>query len=115
MLSGLWEFPNLDGHQSEEELRNLMISSGLTLSSLVRIKNAKHIFSHIEWHMIGYLAVVDHNAPIDAAAEDMPLYGALPGFYWVGVERLNEHLALPAAFKAYYQIMKRYIAEGVTE
>ena len=115
LLSGLWEFPNLDGHHSEEEIRNLMNSSGLTLSSLVRLKKAKHIFSHIEWHMVGYLAVVDHDAPVDAAAEDMPLYGALPGFFWIGVERLDEHLALPAAFKSYYQIMKRYITEGVAE
>jgi A/G-specific adenine glycosylase len=123
LLSGLWEFPNLNGHYSEEEIHQLLVSSGLTLSSLVRLKKAKHIFSHIEWDMTGYLAVVEHDAAVDAGDEAIPeaaaetpaLYGALPDIQWTDVERLDEKLALPAAFKSYYRIMKHFIAEGVTE
>jgi A/G-specific adenine glycosylase len=123
LLSGLWEFPNLDGHHSENEIRKLMVSLRLNPSSLVRLKKSKHIFSHIEWDMIGYLAVLGCDAParftpdtpFDTAAEDISQYRTLPDFCWIGVERLDEQLALPAAFKSYYQIMKRYIAEGVVE
>lgn len=115
LLSGLWEFPNLNGHRSEKEIRQLLVSSGLKLSSLVKLKKAKHIFSHIEWDMIGYLVAVVENDTAAEAAEAPAQYDALPDFQWTDVERLDEHLALPAAFKSYYQIMKQFIAEGVTE
>lgn len=115
LLSGLWEFPNINGHYSEEEIRQLLTFSGLKLSSLVKLKKAKHIFSHIEWEMNGYLAIVEHETQAAATAEDTAQYGPLPDFLWVGVEHLDEQLALPAAFKSYYLIMKRYCQEGVTE
>lgn len=124
LLSGLWEFPNLSGHHSEEEIRQILVSSGLKLSSLAKLKKAKHIFSHIEWDMIGYLAVVENDTAAEAAddtlteaaAEAPAQYGSpLPDFHWVGLERLDGQLALPAAFKSYYQVMKHFIEEGVTE
>ncbi len=30
----------------------------------------------------------------------------VPDFQWVGIDLLEERLALPAAFKTYYQVMK---------
>jgi A/G-specific adenine glycosylase len=115
LLSGLWEFPNLNGHHSEEEIRQFLVSSELQLSSLVRLKKAKHIFSHIEWDMTGYLAVMESPVTVGTTAEDAAQYGTLPDFQWADVERLDKQLTLPAAFKAYYQIIKRFTAEGVTE
>lgn len=114
LLSGLWEFPNLNGHYSEDEIRILLDSSGLRFSSLIKLKKAKHIFSHIEWDMIGYLAVVENDTPVGTAAEDTSPYGLPPALRWVGVGLLDDHLALPAAFKPYYRIMKCFIAEGIT-
>ena len=64
--------------------------------------------------MIGYLAAVESDTKPETAAEDAAQYGTPPDFQWIGVERLDEQLALPAAFKSYYRIMKRYLAEGVT-
>ncbi len=123
LLSGLWEFPNINGHHSEEEIHQLLVASGLKFSSLVSLKKAKHNFSHIEWDMAGYLVLVEKDtadeaageAAAETAAETSAQYEVLPDFQWTDVERLDEHLALPAAFKSYYQIMKRFIAEGVTE
>jgi A/G-specific adenine glycosylase len=105
LLAGLWEFPNYDGELTEEEVRQILKASGLRLTdsglksaSLTKLKNNKHIFTHIEWEMTGYLAVVEHEqAPEDQA----------PGFIWVGIDQLEEQLTLPAAFKSYYQILKR--------
>ncbi len=91
LLAGLWEFPNFPGNLSEQEVRCML--SGLELSpvSLRSLKKAKHIFTHIEWKMTGYLIFVK----------------ALEGkaFRWIDAEVLQSQLTLPSAFKPYYQAM----------
>jgi A/G-specific adenine glycosylase len=123
LLAGLWEFPNFDGELSEDEIRQLLDSYGLTISSLTKLKKAKHIFSHIEWHMIAYLAetgVAASGKEFSTGAESIinenpAPYGTdcchSPEFQWVGIGLLDEKLALPAAFKTYYQILKGHISD----
>ncbi|HYE67912.1 MAG TPA: A/G-specific adenine glycosylase [Anaerovoracaceae bacterium] len=117
LLAGLWEFPNFEGALSEVEVRQMLKSSGLNASSLVKLKNAKHIFSHIEWHMTGYLVKTGDEKSINpesnCVAEQNSNYN-LPNqnvfeYEWVSIDLLDEKLALPAAFKTYYQLMKSYI------
>ncbi|HVI40294.1 MAG TPA: A/G-specific adenine glycosylase [Anaerovoracaceae bacterium] len=94
LLAGLWEFPNFPGELMAEEVLQILKSSGIKTSSLIPLKKTKHIFTHIEWEMYGYLAIAEEEAP---------------GFQWIGIEILEDQLTLPAAFKRYYQIMKRYL------
>ena len=49
---------------------------------------ARHIFSHVEWQMTGWLA--------DVPAQDAP-----EGCVWTGAGGLEGRYALPGAFKAY--------------
>lgn len=104
LLAGLWEFPNVNGTLTPEEVHQLLLTFGLKTSSLVNLKKAKHIFTHIEWEMTGYLAVVNQNS----SGSENSSKGA-PDFHWVSIDLLDEKLALPAAFKTYYQIVKRYL------
>lgn len=48
---------------------------------------AKHIFTHVEWHMTGYTLEVEGDGP--------------PDFVWVNRAALEEH-AVPSAFARYY-------------
>ncbi|HWQ78752.1 MAG TPA: A/G-specific adenine glycosylase, partial [Anaerovoracaceae bacterium] len=91
LLAGLWEFPNYEGTLTEDEVLQILKSTGLSTSSLIKLKKAKHIFTHIEWEMTGYLAFVEKAPGIQA-----------PEFKWVSIGQLEEELTLPAAFKAYY-------------
>lgn len=104
LLAGLWEFPNVNGALTHEEVHQLLLASGLKTASLKKLKNAKHIFTHIEWEMTGYLAVVEQRSPYPGISAS-----EVPDFQWVGIDLLEEKLALPAAFKTYYQIVKRYL------
>lgn len=53
LLAALYELPNLEGHiRQEEVLKTLGLASETAVVEL--LPSAVHIFTHIEWHMIGY-------------------------------------------------------------
>ena len=59
LLAGLYEFPNVEGHLKRKEVIEYGKSIGLTPVRVKKLENAKHIFSHVEWHMTGYEILVD--------------------------------------------------------
>ena len=54
LLAGMYEFPNLDGKLTMDEVTAYSKSIGLAPIRVKKLRNAKHIFSHIEWHMTAY-------------------------------------------------------------
>jgi len=90
LLAGLWEFPNLDRFLSIPKLEKLLEEQGIEDYSLELLGKAKHIFSHVEWHMIGYRIL------LSSRESDL-----LKDFMWSSKEEIKEEHALPTAFKAY--------------
>ena len=96
LLASLYEFPNTDHYLTADEAREyLEKEQGVTVESVEPLGNAKHIFSHVEWHMNGYLVQTDQ----------------IPGQY-LAVERqeLQNRYAIPNAFQAYYQKLMEVLA-----
>ena len=58
LLSGLYEFPNEAGELSPDEALEKAESMGLMPIRIKKLSGAKHIFSHVEWHMTGYEILV---------------------------------------------------------
>ena len=54
LLAGLYEFYKLEGHCSEKEALKTVDSLGLRPLRIRALGEAKHIFTHKEWKMIGY-------------------------------------------------------------
>ncbi len=88
LLAGLWEFPCMEGFCDEDAVRAHLSARGLTVLSVSRLADAKHLFSHIEWRMQGYAVTV--NAP--AAVED---------WVFATVAELDAVYAVPSAYGAY--------------
>jgi len=59
ILAGLYEFPNIDGHLSEKEVLYLVKQMSLSAIRIQKLEDSKHIFTHKEWHMIGYVVKVE--------------------------------------------------------
>ncbi len=89
LLAGLYEFPCLDGHTAEDGVCVALAEMGLTVRSVTRLSDAKHLFSHIEWRMVGYAVEVD--APASPP----------PGWMLVTPRELDEVYAVPSAYAAY--------------
>ena len=93
LLAGLWELPSLEGKQSILKLEQSMKELGLTVQSVESMGDAKHIFSHIEWHMIGYHVIVDGYTQ-DYVKEDT-------SYVWASEKEINQIYTLPTAFSAF--------------
>lgn len=88
LLAGLWELPSTEGALTQDQAREFLLSQGVELvDGLSPGPRAKHVFSHVEWHMTAWTARVA---------------GEAPGFTWVTAGDLREGYALPSAFKAFF-------------
>ena len=92
LLAGLWEFPSQEGFISTEELQKLLEQWDTSASTIELLGKGKHIFSHIEWHMIGYLIHLK-QAPSIPLSEDS---------IWVTAEKMQREYSIPSALRLYY-------------
>ena len=93
LLAGLWELPSLPGKRSTEQVM-AEFRANLTLPP-EPLGAAKHIFSHIEWHMTGF-----HLTLIDRAA--------FPDAEWFTAEQIRVQLSVPTAFSAYSAFFSKF-------
>ena len=54
LLGGLYELPSVEGWLTEPEAEEACRFLGIEPKASRELKPAKHIFSHVEWHMKGY-------------------------------------------------------------
>ena len=90
LLAGMYELPNLEGYLSEEEILSWVENQDLIPLQIVPLIDAKHIFSHVEWDMKGYLIRV-------AALEE----SADPKMIFAEISEVEKEYPIPAAFQAY--------------
>ena len=95
LLAGLYEFPAAEERLDETAAARYMQDAVQNASDVEMepIGDAKHIFSHIEWHMTGYRIKVKKEA-----AERLKAYWNLVE---VTGEEFREEVAMPSAFRAY--------------
>ncbi len=98
LLAGLWELPNFTGTLSADEIRQKLSDLGLHSHSLLPLAPSRHIFSHIEWHLTAYCAVIEPAG----VAEDRKAYGKTDTVLcWSKKAELQDRYALPSAFIPY--------------
>lgn len=93
LLSGMYEFPNLQTHLSIQGAKAAISNWELELEAMEQLKSYKHIFSHVEWEMTGYLSEVKNINHL---------------FQWVSWDEIIEKYPIPTAFEGFYkQIQKK--------
>lgn len=88
LLAGMWEFPSAEGTLPQREAERALRAMGVVPEKLERLPGAKHIFTHIEWHMTGYLVTAERETG--------------ERLIWATRRELLETYALPAAFKRFF-------------
>ena len=96
LLAGLWEFPHVEGTLDEESAPAAVDAWGLEPKAWKNKLTAKHIFTHVEWHMTGYTLEVAGGGPEE--------------FFWADLEELRSR-AVPSAFARYYGEAEKELEE----
>ena len=93
LLAGMYEFPSMEGFRTAEEVADYLADSGLEALDIQPLEDAKHIFTHREWHMKGYMVSV----------EGTPVQKSGPARDWIYIEpqQTEDKYPIPSAFGAY--------------
>ena len=96
LLAGMYEFPVMDGHVAEESVIQYLKEKGLNTLWITPLEDAKHIFSHKEWHMKGYMIRVDELTRGETPKE------------WLFVEpkETEESFPIPSAYARYMKYLQ---------
>lgn len=89
LLANLWEFPNVSEHLNPAQVEDLF---GESVLSIRKLENSLHVFTHIEWHMIGY---------------EVLLKDEVPGYQWATVRQILTEKAIPSAFRCYLDYLRK--------
>lgn len=94
LLAGLYELPNIDQKLNQKEVLKYLKENQIEAIRVEELPQAKHIFSHIEWHMTAYKVILDDFFD----TED---------YIWSDLINLNKKYAIPSAFSTYLEIIKK--------
>ena len=88
VLAGLWQPPDLAEEALDEKKALAAAQKLLPAAVLLKEKTlkAKHIFTHLEWHMTAYVMAVPRTPPPE-------------GCVWASPAQLEQEYTLPGAFK----------------
>lgn len=96
LLAGLWEFPSEEGALSLEEIKDNLQNAGAGFAEIELLGKGKHIFSHVEWHMLGYLI------HLSELPQDIVDRGVLST-----IEQIQNKYSIPSAFSVYLEEILR--------
>ena len=100
LLAGLYELPNLDGNLSEQQVLEQVKEWGLSPLRILPLAGAKHIFSHLEWHMTGYAVSLEETDHMEDS-----------GFLFIETKETESSYPIPAAFAAYAEYLDIALGE----
>lgn len=86
LLAGLYQFPLLDGHFTLDEIQKQYHHA----LHIKKIDSAKHIFTHLEWHIEAYA---------------MSFETTIGGYYWVDKNDIEHVYSIPNAFIKYKKMI----------
>lgn len=97
LLAGLWQPLLLDGTADAMQTQSALAALGIDAERFAPLPQAKHIFTHLEWHMTGWYC----HAKVAALPPDC---------VWADVAEIESVYTLPNAFKVYRKCAMQQLA-----
>ncbi len=105
LLAGLYEPPCLAGQQTADGLQGALAAYGVSPLYLTPLEDAKHIFTHIEWHMVGFEVILPQGSleKLQIPRNGTPFLP--PDAFLAPREEIDERYSVPSAYSAYRPYM----------
>ena len=94
LLAGMYEFPSMEGFHTAEEVAAYLNRNGIKPLRITPLEEAKHIFTHKEWHMQGFFVRTDELSPKNPGKD-------AKDWVYVAPEETKDKYPIPSAFAAY--------------
>lgn len=91
LLSGMWEFPNVEGILIEQQAADVAGRWNTAPKQMKMSVNYTHVFSHVEWRMTAYYLSCSRMCE---------------QFHWATMEELEHEMAMPSAFRPFLDTLK---------
>lgn len=92
LLAGMYEFPNINKKLDRKEIEQLLEKWEVKVKNIEKLGTHRHIFSHIEWDMIGYKVKVENQKK---------------EFIWAKKEEILKNYAIPTAFMPFREVIMK--------
>lgn len=106
LLAGMYELPSLEGHKTAEDVLAYLAKYGLKPIRIQQLHQSKHIFSHKEWHMQGYMVWVDELSMRDYT-------GDISNWLFIEPQEVQREYPVPTAFAAYTKYLNMEIGNSI--
>lgn len=93
LLDGMWCLPMLNGNLDEKSVEEELAKIGIGVRELTPLCKAKHLFSHVEWHMTGFYVECANRSE---------------RYMWETAEGIRELYAVPAAYRKYLKVLMQH-------
>ena len=93
LLAKMWEYPWIEETLTMTQCQTFLTEQGAQVKKITDAGSGKHIFTHIEWHMKGYLIEVTNP------------WG---DFIWEDWNTVKEEYAVPSAFSTFTEWLESY-------
>ena len=93
LLAGMYEFPCLEGYLTKRQVIAYLKKQGLSVLKVEELEKSRHIFTHKEWHMIGYAVKVD----------DLAKKGRQSSMIFAEPDEIKDKYPIPSAYHVYVQ------------
>ena len=94
LLAGLWQPLLFEGTLCEKDLCQALLARGIACTVQKSAPNAKHIFTHLEWHMTGFFCEAE-------------TCGSVLNTVWASRHEIADIYTLPNAFKVYKKALEK--------
>ena len=94
LLAGMYEFPFIEGYCTAEQVISYLADNGMKIIRITPLEEAKHIFTHKEWHMKGYMVWVDELEPESRGKAETD-------WLYIEPDKTREKYPMPSALEAY--------------
>lgn len=91
LLSGMWEFPNVEGILAEQQAADVVTQWQAAPEQMKMNCQYTHVFSHVEWRMTAYYLACGRMCE---------------SFQWVTLDEMEDEVAIPSAFRPFLQVLK---------
>lgn len=101
LLAGFYQFPNLEGALTEDQALKVCEVHGTVPLHIEKLPPARHVFSHIEWHMTAYEIRL---APLDLPG-NRQVDGEKTSWLFQSMKEIHKNYPIPSAYAAYLKLL----------